>query len=281
MVSEQRKRHPTERDYVVDLEEGRGLARALAYAAGAIAGVALATVVVRGGVARSAARLRTLAERRMAPGRRHRGEVERQELLLLEGAVLDVFLAHPELSQEGLEIAAVAPGVIELTGVATSRNIARLAAQIAERIEGVRTVLLGIDVEDRFGNVGARASGSEWTGQRGGMGARRQARETDPSRTDDSRHRHEAAMERADRAQFEEEGYHHRPRMAARGYDPSAPAQFDEDELDNQSPYGKHATPREPGAEGPARSGVGEGLKPATELRLESADLPRKPHDGR
>ena len=54
---------------------------------------------------------------------------------------------------------------------------------------------------------------------------------------------------------------------------------YAEDELDNQSPYGKHAipVPEQPQALN-SQSRVGEGLKPGTELALEAADVPVKPH---
>ena len=59
------------------------------------------------------------------------------------------------------------------------------------------------------------------------------------------------------------------------------PTDYEEDELDNQSPHGKHAgsEPEQP-QDLRARSRVGEGLKPGTELRLERSDLPVKPHAG-
>ncbi len=182
---------------------------------------------------------------------------------------------------------AVAPGIVELSGVASGRDALRLALSVAQALDGVQTVINRIEVErggerwalDPEDVDHARPSGSEWTGMRGGMGSRRQARGTDPDRTDDSQHQREVAVERADRAQFEEEGYHHRPRMAARGDEPARPSAYDEDDLDNQSPYGKHATPAPPPREAlNSRARVGEGLKPGTELELEGSDLPLKPH---
>ena len=61
------------------------------------------------------------------------------------------------------------------------------------------------------------------------------------------------------------------------------PTNFREDELDNQSPFGKHAVAQGNPTDGPpqalnSQSRVGEGMKPGTELALEAADVPVKPH---
>jgi hypothetical protein len=269
MASDQRKEGATsERRYVVELEGRGGIGRAVAYAGGVVAGVAAVTVIALG------------ASRRIRRRRGGRSNAERQELLLLEDAVLDAFLADEVLSVEPLEIGAVAPGVVELSGEVSTREVARAAVEIAQRTPGVGTVLNRLEIEAESG-AGGRDVGREWTGLGTGMGSRRQGRRTDPARPDDSRHQRDVALERADRAQFEEEGLHHRPGLAARGYDPEIPAGMRGSELDNQSPYGRHATPPAPEREASAGEGrVGEGLKPGTELRLEGADLPRKPHDG-
>ena len=54
---------------------------------------------------------------------------------------------------------------------------------------------------------------------------------------------------------------------------------FDEDELDNQDPHGKHAayTLDEPPQELNSAARVGEGMKPAERLALEQSDVPLKP----
>jgi hypothetical protein len=271
---------------VVDLEDdGSGLdTRTLAYALGAIGGVALGALLVRtlaGRVGRAAGgRLRDAVRDRTG------GDGGGDELMSLEDRVLDAFLADDVLSGEPIDVGAVAPGIVELSGVVSGRDELRLALAVAQRLDGVQTVLNRLEVEgqDRWAMdpedvYGARESGSEWTGMRGGMGARRQARGTDPDRPDDSQHQRDVAVERADRAQFEEEGYHHRPRVGSRGGEPQNPGGFDEDDLDNQSPYGKHATQAQPPREALNSSvRVGEGLKPGTELTLEGSDLPLKPH---
>ncbi|HEV3051022.1 MAG TPA: hypothetical protein VGX50_11980, partial [Longimicrobium sp.] len=117
-----------------------------------------------------------------------------------------------------------------------------------------------------------------------GMGRRRQGSDTDPDRPDDSRLQKEEAIEQADRAQFADEGHYGWPRVGERDEVQEANrTNYSEDELDNQSPYGKHAVPQGNQDDGPpqalnSQSRVGEGLKPGTELALEAADVPVKPH---
>ena len=280
----------SERKHVVDLDDDGG-SRKLVYAIGAIGGLLLGALLVRGfegTLGRGAAeRIRRAAGERMSPGRGRRTGADDGDVVELEDRVLDAFLADDVLSERPIDVGAVAPGIVELSGVVWSRDEIRHALASAQAVRGVQTVLNRLEVEDDQGRWALdpedaeeeRSSGGEWTGLRVGMGSRRQGRSTDPSRHDDSHHQREVAVERADRAQFEEEGYHHRPRVAARGYDPRDPGSFAEDDLDNQSPYGKHATPAPPPREAlNSRSRVGEGMKPGTELRLEGADVPVKPH---
>lgn len=277
------------RQYVVDLDDGSaGSSRALVYALGAIGGLALGALVVRsfeGLAGGAAARIRDAARERFSPGWTRRTPAATDELMSLEDRVLDAFLGDDVLSGEAIDVGAVAPGIIELSGRASGREELRLALAVAQGIEGVQTVINRMEVEhDRYAlhpedEDDDRSSGAEWTGMRSGMGPRRQGWGTDPGRKDDSQHHREMAVERADRAQFEEEGYHHRPRVADRGGEPGSPGEYSEDELDNQSPYGKHATPAPPPRQAlNSTARVGEGLKPGTELELEGSDVPVKPH---
>jgi hypothetical protein len=115
------------------------------------------------------------------------------------------------------------------------------------------------------------------------MGRRRQGRETDPDQTDDSQHRSERALEGADRDQWSNEEFAHTSsKETERPGETREPwrANFDEDELDNQDPHGKHADltlDAPPQALNPDVR-VGTGLKPGEELALEKADVPVKPH---
>jgi hypothetical protein len=153
----------------------------------------------------------------------------------------------------------------------------------------VETVVNRLDVgsdiarrpaRDNQGTGGAM-SGSEFSGNVSGMGRRRQGSDTEPDRSDDSQHIRETSIEHSDRSQFEDEDLaHSHTVMSSRpSPHPENPTNFSEDELDNQSPYGKHAVPQpEQPQQLNSLGRVGEGLKPGTELRLEQADVPVKPH---
>ena len=231
---------------------------------------------------------RTVAQN-IRPARMRRELRDQVALTALEDAVLDAFLRDELLSERPIDVGAISRGIVELSGSVRTADEADQAVRLARRVEGVETVVNRMDVEDelsrRRGRGGDTEAGGdrmagEWTGREIGMGQRRQGPETEPGRADDSQHQREMALEQADRAQFEDEGLgHSRPRMSARPGHGTPELNFSEDELDNQDPYGKRAVPvpEQPQAMNSA-SRVGEGLKPGTELELEAADVPVKPH---
>ena len=285
------------RQYVVELEEPSN--HRLAYTLGALGGLAIGAFLLRGlGLKEREAPAppRTTAGPAAAPsrpGRLQRPPEVRDELLMLEDAVLDAFLDDEVLSGRGIDVGAISEGIVELSGSVYTRGEAMHAVAVAQAVQGVATVVNRMDIDeervrlhpqlDDTDDEGFEMSG-EWTGHQSGMGSRRQGEDTDPARRDDSHHQREVAMEQADRAQFEDEGVHSQPRVG----DPHDgevhnPTNFREDELDNQSPYGKHAVPQGNQDDGSlqalnSQSRVGEGLKPGVELNLEAADLPVKPH---
>lgn len=281
-----------ERAYEVELEvPGR---HRLAYTLGALGGLVLGGLLLRGFEGRMATPTRRDTGPAPArPGRLRRAPRDQDELLLLEDAVLDAFLDDEVLAERGVDVGAISPGIVELSGTVSTRGEAHRAVAVAERVEGVRTVVNRMEIQDererlhpRFDtdDGGFEMSGAEWTGNQSGMGRRRQGRETDPSRPDDSRDQREEALEQADRAQFADEGHHARPRVGERDEVQAANrTSYREDQLDNQSPFGKHAVPQGNQDDGPPQafntlSRVGEGLKPGVELNLEAADVPVKPH---
>lgn len=230
--------------------------------------------------------------RRLQPARLRRMAVEQAALTDLEDRVLDAFLADATLSERGIDVGAISPGIIELSGSVWSEAEADEAVRLANRIPGVRTVVNRMEYSARTQRPVGRAavgdgnSDTRWTGRGSGMSRRRQGLETDPDRNDDSQHQREQALRNADRDQWSEEA------LAARGNSKvgeSAEVQsanrsaFDEDELDNQDPHGKHGTrtldsqPQKLNTS--AR--VGEGMKSATHLRMEQAEVGAKPHSGR
>lgn len=292
MPKNTQKKSRTEREYVVELEEPGN--HRVAYTLGTLGGLVLGGLLLRaldGLIGREAAtRIRQSndgAPARFRPGRLRRPPREQDALLQLEDAVLDAFLRDEVLSDRGIDVGVISPGIIELSGAVFTRAEASRALAVARTVGGVDTVVNRMDIEDlgrrgrpRFDTDEGDGMSGEWTGHQSGMGSRRQGRETDPARPDDSQHQREDALEQADRAQFADEGYHERPRVGERNEVQSTDRQdFAEGELDNQSPYGKHAVPA---AEQPqalnSQARVGEGLKPGVELNLEAADVPVKPH---
>jgi hypothetical protein len=302
MTQDTQKRKRQNREYVVELEEPAN--HRLVYTLGALGGLALGAWLTRGvergieGLAgrEAATRIRQSnggAPAQFRPGRLRRDARDQDELLLLEDAVLDTFLGDALLCDRGIDVGAISRGIVELSGSVFTRGEAAHAVAVAQGVEGVETVVNRMEIEDERGRLhprfdtdaeGFEMSGAEWTGNQSGMGRRRQGSDTDPGRPDDSQLQREEAIEQADRAQFADEGHYGWPRVGERDEVQDANrTHFREDELDNQSPFGKHAVPQGSQDDGPpqvlnSQSRVGEGLKPGVELNLEAADVPVKPH---
>lgn len=225
--------------------------------------------------------------RRLQPARLRRKALEQAELMELEDVVLDAFLSDGTLSERGIDVGAISPGIIELSGSVWTDSEADRAVRLASSLPGVRSVINRMDIEAPRGlnawERGESRSDARWSGHGVGMGRRRQGNETDPDRPDDSQSQREDALRNADHDQWSREG------LAARGSSKSshdnekAPNRtgFSDDELDNQDPHGQHASrtldsqPQDLNT----RSRVGEGLKSATHLQLEQSDVEAKPHE--
>ena len=277
-------------------EYGKGAA---VFALGALGGLAIGMMLSRRQPpARAAAlgndlreRVRTAGERartaarRLQPARLRRMAGEQADLTMLEDRVLEVFLGDKTLSERGIDVGAISAGIVELSGSVWSEAEADHAVAVAGAIPGVRTVVNRMDVE----SATARGRGGEglgdsarWSGRGVGMDSRRQGRETDPDRPDDSQAQREEALEGADIRQWQEEGLAARNSRTSSRPEVQEPNRtgFDEDELDNQDPHGKHsavtldAQPQKLNTS----SRVGERPKTGTQLQLESAELPVKPH---
>jgi hypothetical protein len=288
------------RQYVVELEETGG-GRGLMYALGATAGLAIGALVLRGLGLREAVETEGHEEAEPEPRRQpaaqfrpvgvRRAPRDQEALMALEDAVLDAFLDDETLRECGIDVGAISTGIVELSGSVWTREEAHRALSVAHGVGGVETVVNRMEVEEERERLhprddfdeGIEMSG-EWTGHQSGMGSRRQGEQTDPSQPDDSHRMREDSLEQADRSQFADEGLHSQPRVSDPHDGPAPnPTNFREDEMDNQSPYGKHAVPQGSATDGPpqafnSQSRVGEGLKPGTELALEAADVPVKPH---
>jgi hypothetical protein len=228
---------------------------------------------------------------RLRPGRLQRAPGEQSELTGLEDAVIEAFLGDTLLSDRAIDVGAVSRGIVELSGTVWTEEEAQLAVRLARRVPGVDTVVNRMEVEDTrrrrpaardYGDAGDATPVSEWQGRTSGMGRRRQGNQTEPDRSDDSRHQRERALKQADHDQFESEGLAAvNPRTSERPEwrDPMADVNYREDQLDNQDPHGKHAVSK-PGQQQTVNvaARVGDAPKPGTELALEAADVPVKPH---
>lgn len=269
---------------------------ALTFALGAAGGLALGLLLVRGMPSpqppgRVGAQLRDRARTvagRLRPARLRRMGREQRELAALEDRVLEAFFSDPVLRDRGVDVGAISPGIIELSGSVWTDEEADRAVRAASGVEGVKTVVNRMEVEEearqleearrRLEERGSGVDSLQHGAARvGGMGSRRQGRETDPSRPDDSHDIALSALDRADRAQSDDEGYSSRtPRNDAQPWRKN----FREDEVAPQDPHGKHArvTLDSPPEELNSSARVGDRLKPGEHLSLEQSDVPAKPH---
>jgi hypothetical protein len=126
----------------------------------------------------------------------------------LEGAVVDALRMDEHAGNSAIDVAAIAPGVIELSGTATDWMAARRAVEVTQGVTGVSTVVNRLDIEalenqlsrtrQRFAAGDASLTETQWTGVGVGMGRRRQGASTDPVQRDDSRGMKTSAIERAE-----------------------------------------------------------------------------------
>ncbi|HSJ24426.1 MAG TPA: BON domain-containing protein [Longimicrobiales bacterium] len=156
-----------------------------ALAAGAAAGAgALAFAVARG--------VRLLRRRRHA----HEAVQLPAELTALEESAVEALRRDRETGVCAIDVAAVAPGIVELTGVVPTHDVAQRATRLLHAVSGVNTVISRLEVgsfEERLASARSRNAEGDpqlrdrrWYGVRVGTGQRRQSPETEPDRPDDS-----------------------------------------------------------------------------------------------
>lgn len=148
----------------------------------------LAAGAAAGASAISFAVLRTLRRRQRPP--------LISDLDYLEDAAVDALRRDPQTGACAIDVAAMGLGMIELTGVVPTHEIAQRAARLLHALPGVRTVVNRLDTgaleQQLAANRGRRARGEpasrerQWYGVRVGTGRRRQSGDTDPGRTDDT-----------------------------------------------------------------------------------------------
>lgn len=122
---------------------------------------------------------------------RKRGMLPSGELRRLEKSVIRQLREDPILRTRGVDVAAIAPGIVELSGVVDTMEESHHAVDVVQAIAGVRTVVNRLDLGEFATRRQRRRNGAEltgaqrWYGMGVGMGRRRQGRETDPARRDD------------------------------------------------------------------------------------------------
>jgi hypothetical protein len=116
----------------------------------------------------------------------------RPDLWPLEDGVIDALRQDELLRARGIDVAAVAPGIIELSGSVQNQEEAHHAVDVAQGVQGVRTVVNRLDLTEveqrrRVRRVTQKqgAEGGRWYGMGVGMGRRRQSPVTDPAQRDD------------------------------------------------------------------------------------------------
>ncbi|MBX6363289.1 MAG: BON domain-containing protein [Gemmatimonadetes bacterium] len=127
-----------------------------------------------------------------------RKRAEREEggrLARMEDEVVDRLRADAYVAQRPIEVAALADGIIELSGTVATEWESDRAAMVAQGAAGVRTVLNRLDVSSEVERLdrarseeagpGTARTETHWYGVSVGTGARRQGRQTDPARRDD------------------------------------------------------------------------------------------------
>lgn len=229
---------------------------ALTFAIGAIGGLAIGMILSK--KTRAPERMGRIGEdlrdrarnaaRRFRPARLRRQAGEQRDLMKLEDAVLDAFLSDPVLGERGIDVGAISPGIIELSGSVVTDEEGEHAVRVANGVAGVSTVVNRMELESELqrlertrGRFEAGAAGLNewaWQGRNVGMGRRRQGMATDPERPDDSQSQKDEALRDADLEQWQDEGFAAvNPETSARPNVPQESPDFDEDELDNQDPH--------------------------------------------
>ena len=248
----------------------------LIVALGAVGGLALGLLLTnaaqgepaRRGAARLRDRAREAARGWAGPAPLQAPQaLEERGLAQLEDAVLDAFLRDVVLSERGVDVGCISPGIIELSGTVRAPHEVERAVSTARAVQGVVTVVNRIDVEDD----GHRPRGSadstateghmsgEWTGRNVGMGQRRQGIETENrGGLDDSQHLREVALEQSDRAQYEDEDIaHSQPLMGSRPGHRRRRAQLQRGRARQPGPVRQARRPRARAAAGAAQPGAG------------------------
>lgn len=120
---------------------------------------------------------------------------EMNELAELEESVVEALRVDAVTGSCAIDVTAIGPGIVELSGVVPTEEAAQRAARLMHAVPGVRTVINRLEegsVEERLAENRARRERGEpetlerhWTGLGVGTGRRRQSPSTDPDRPSD------------------------------------------------------------------------------------------------
>lgn len=145
---------------------------------------------------------------RTARRSRDEGRREGREIAELEENVVQRLREDAITGSCAIDVAAIAPGIIELSGVVPNDEAAKRAARLMHSVPGVRTVINRLEegsVEERLAENRARRLRGEpetrerhWTGVGVGTGRRRQSPTTDPDRPSDRTKEVSRALEVSD-----------------------------------------------------------------------------------
>lgn len=242
----------------------------------------LLAVLVGAGVGLTAAaivlwRRRRPTEERLRAGRLK--ELEERALMLLR--------EDASLAEQPIDVAAVADGIIELSGAVEADPDADRAVEVVQRVPGVHTVLNRLDLIRERAHLaenqrrGVRGAGeTHWYGGRVGMGRRRQSERTDPGRPSDRVPMVERALG-TDRAVENASDPMDKIPTAVQGHSSKPAGATDRGGVWGMSHRGtgnvQEAWPEGGGA---PRAHPHENVKPGTELSLEESGLERKLHEG-
>jgi hypothetical protein len=127
------------------------------------------------------------------------------ELDLLEDQAVEVLRRDSVTGSCAIDIAAIGPRTVELTGVVPTHDAAQRAARLLHALPGVNTVISRLEIgsfEARLADNRERLARGEpsttqrrWYGVRVGTGRRRQSLETEPARPDDAVERRTRQLE--------------------------------------------------------------------------------------
>ncbi len=114
----------------------------------------------------------------------------RREQWMLEKRVLQALLGDTTARGEGVDIAAVGPGIVELSGLVDSEQVARHIVELVTDIAGVHGVVNRLHIRSQEAALRRNRALHQnepvrWYGGGVGMGRRRQSAQTDPLQRDD------------------------------------------------------------------------------------------------